>query len=43
MAFRTSNSSLNMVKISTMQKVPIIEAGDLGEKLKQVRIEMNRK
>ena len=39
----TSYSSLNIVKIKTIEKVPIIDVGDLGEKKKQVKIEITRK
>lgn len=34
---------MNIVKIRTIAKVPIIDAGDLGENDMQVRIEMYRK
>ena len=39
----TSYSSLNIVKISTIAKVPIMDVGDFGEKKKQVRIDMIKK
>jgi hypothetical protein len=39
----TSYSSLNIVNIRTIAKVPIMDVGDFGEKKKQVRIEMIKK
>ncbi len=39
----TSYSSLNIVKISTIAKVPIMDVGDFGEKKKQVRIDIIKK
>lgn len=39
----TSYNSLNIVNISTITKVPIIDVGFFGEKLMQVKIDMQRK